>query len=104
MSHAHGRYLHIARLGDTVAWALCARTPGDVDRGTGWGGALHAAARASDHDPEIVRIADEVFRLAPQLDGLAAVQRYVDATEPGLTGSAAKAFVRGMRAHLEEDG
>lgn len=96
------RLFAIALHGDAAAWALCARVAGDPDDGSGWTGALHAAADASDYDDELLRIADDIFVLAPILtDGLA-VRRYAEAVAPELRGSVARTFVAGMLVYVDD--
>lgn len=82
--------------GDATARALCAHFGGDPEEGTGWRGALQAAATLSGDDAEILGIADEVYALAHLLRDRAAVRTYAEATVPTMHGAPAAAFLGGM--------
>jgi hypothetical protein len=89
---AHGR---------RVARALRDRDPGNADGGTGWRGALQTAANQSRQDPEILRIADEIYAAQRDLGSVAGVQVYAEHTLPTVSGLAARSFLHGMLARLE---
>jgi hypothetical protein len=86
----------MAMHGATVAWALCAGVGGVPEEGTGWRGALQAAATIAEDDEEVLRIADEVYALSHLLIDRAAVRTYAEATRPTVQGAPATSFLEGM--------
>lgn len=86
----------MAMHGDTTARALCAGLGGAPEEGTGWRGALQAAATLAQDDEEILRIADEVYALSHLLIDRPAVRTYAEATLPTIDGEPAVAFLGGM--------
>lgn len=90
----------LAMHGDTAAWALCSRFGGSPEDGTGWRGALQAAATLSEDHQEILRIADEVYALSHLMVDAPAVRTYAEATIPTMQGTPATAFLHGMLEHV----
>jgi len=92
----------MAMHGDTVAWGLCDGCAGDPDRRTGWRGALQSAADASDHDEDILRLADEIYAFAHLMRTPAAIRTYADAARTTVAGEAGSLFLAGMLHHLDQ--
>lgn len=95
------RQLTMMTHGDATAWGLCDAHTGNAEKGTGWWGALQAAADLSGNDPEILRLADEIHIFAPTLRSPGRLYAYVHATQGTAVGASARAFLRGMVLHLD---
>lgn len=92
----------LARHGDTAAWGLCDRCGGDPEKGTGWRGALQAAADDSDQDPEVLHLADEIYAMAHLMTTAAAIFAFADAARTVVRDPPADLFLLGMLAHVEQ--
>lgn len=88
--------------GDTVARGLCERCGGDPEKGTGWRGALQAAADHSDQDPDILNIADEIYAMAHLMRTAPAIYAYAEAARTVVRDAPAYHLLTGMMAHIEQ--
>lgn len=92
------------RYGHSVARGLCHGTGRFSGCGSGWRGALQAAADLSDQDSEILRVADEIYAFAHLMRTPEAIRTYAEEAITVIRGDLADRFLLGMTDQIDAPG
>lgn len=96
-----GRDGAMAHLGKKTAAALLVQDPGDPNEQTGWRGALQDAADVSRHQPDVLQVADDLYRDGHTMTSPIAIHRYVTTTVQTILDGPGHWLLRGMLEHVQ---
>ena len=96
-----GRDGALVHLGRKAAQALLRQDPGDPEEQTGWRGALQDAAHVSNHHPDVLGIADDLYRTGHTYIAPDPIRKYAETELTAMPDGPGHWLLQGLLEHLQ---